>query len=72
MAFISSGYNPDKPMENRITDIGPQKYDQFYPPVIAEEQGQMALSRNPEARRSGARGRSPATKSTPFGAAAPA
>jgi sulfite reductase beta subunit len=36
MAFISSGYNPDKPMENRITDIGPQKYDQFYPPVIAK------------------------------------
>ncbi len=27
MAFISSGYNPDKPMENRISDIGPQKYD---------------------------------------------
>ena len=22
MAFISSGYNPEKPMENRITDIG--------------------------------------------------
>jgi sulfite reductase beta subunit len=39
MAFISSGYNPDKPMENRITDIGPQKYDQFYPPVIAKNKG---------------------------------
>jgi len=39
MAFISSGYNPDKPMENRITDIGPQKYDQFYPPVIAANKG---------------------------------
>ncbi len=36
MAFISSGYNPDKPMENRITDIGPNKYDSFYPPVIAK------------------------------------
>lgn len=39
MAFISSGYNPDKPMENRITDIGPQKYDNFYPPVIAKNKG---------------------------------
>jgi sulfite reductase beta subunit len=39
MAFISSGYNPAKPMEDRITDIGPQKYDQFYPPVIAANKG---------------------------------
>ena len=40
MAFISSGYNPKKPMENRITDIGPRKYDEFYPPVIAKNKGQ--------------------------------
>ncbi|NNG01422.1 MAG: dissimilatory-type sulfite reductase subunit beta [Desulfobacteraceae bacterium] len=39
MAFISSGYNPDKPMENRISDIGPRKYDEFYPPVIAKNKG---------------------------------
>ena len=39
MAFISSGYNPDKPMEDRITDIGPIKYDKFYPPVIANNKG---------------------------------
>lgn len=39
MAFISSGYNPKKPMENRITDIGPRKYDEFYPPVIAKNKG---------------------------------
>jgi sulfite reductase beta subunit len=39
MAFISSGYNPEKPMENRITDIGPRKYDEFYPPVIAANKG---------------------------------
>ena len=39
MAFISSGYNPDKPMEDRITDIGPRKYDEFYPPVIAKNKG---------------------------------
>jgi sulfite reductase beta subunit len=34
MAFISSGYNTDKPMEDRITDIGPKFYEEFYPPVI--------------------------------------
>ncbi|MCF8067039.1 MAG: dissimilatory-type sulfite reductase subunit beta [Desulfobacterales bacterium] len=39
MAFISSGYNPDKPMENRITDIGPRKYDEFYPEVIRNNKG---------------------------------
>jgi sulfite reductase beta subunit len=26
-------------MENRITDIGPKKFDQFYPPVIAKNKG---------------------------------
>ncbi|MBU2490874.1 MAG: dissimilatory-type sulfite reductase subunit beta [Proteobacteria bacterium] len=39
MAFISSGYNPDKPMEDRITDIGPRKFDEFYPPVIKANKG---------------------------------
>ena len=39
MAFISSGYNPDKPMADRITDIGPRKFDEFYPPVIAKNKG---------------------------------
>jgi len=39
MAFVSSGYDPKKPMENRITDIGPRKYDEFYPPVIAKNKG---------------------------------
>ncbi len=39
MAFISSGYNPQKPMEGRITDIGPQKYDSMFPPVIAKNFG---------------------------------
>jgi sulfite reductase beta subunit len=39
MAFISSGYNPDKPMENRITDIGPKHYAEFYPPVIKNNKG---------------------------------
>ncbi len=39
MAFISSGYNPDKPMEDRITDIGPKFYEEFYPPVIKANKG---------------------------------
>jgi len=39
MAFISSGYDPKEPMKNRITDIGPKKYDEFYPPVIAKNKG---------------------------------
>jgi sulfite reductase beta subunit len=39
MAFVSSGYNPDKPMENRISDIGPRKYDEFYPEVIKNNKG---------------------------------
>ena len=39
MAFISSGYNPKKPMENRLTDLGPRKFDEFYPPVILKNKG---------------------------------
>ncbi len=39
MAFISSGYNPDKPMENRITDIGPRNYEEFYPPIVKANKG---------------------------------
>ncbi|PQP34112.1 sulfite reductase, dissimilatory-type beta subunit, partial [Desulfobacteraceae bacterium SEEP-SAG9] len=39
MAFISSGYNTDKPMENRITDIGPRHFEEFYPPVIKKNKG---------------------------------
>jgi len=33
------GYNPDKPMEDRITDIGPRYYAEFHPPVIAKNKG---------------------------------
>ena len=39
MAFISAGYNPDKPMEDRITDIGPRHYTEFLPPVIKKNFG---------------------------------
>jgi sulfite reductase beta subunit len=33
------GYNPDKPMEGRISDLGPLHYDQFHPPIIKENKG---------------------------------
>ena len=39
MAFVSSGYNPQKPMEDRISDIGPRKYDEFFPEVIKKNFG---------------------------------
>ena len=39
MAFVSSGYNPEKPMEGRISDIGPRKYDSFFPEVIKKNFG---------------------------------
>ena len=39
MAFISSGYNPEKPMEDRKSDIGPRKYDEFFPEVIKKNFG---------------------------------
>ncbi|ABW68473.1 dissimilatory-type sulfite reductase subunit beta [Desulfosudis oleivorans] len=42
MAFISSGYNPAEPMKDRITDIGPRSYEEFYPPVIAKNKGKWA------------------------------
>jgi sulfite reductase beta subunit len=39
MAFVSSGYNPDKPMADRITDIGPRHFEEFYSPVIKKNKG---------------------------------
>ncbi|WP_207261933.1 dissimilatory-type sulfite reductase subunit beta [Desulfovibrio sp. Huiquan2017] len=39
MAFISSGYNPAKPMEGRISDIGPRHFGEYLPPVIKENFG---------------------------------
>ena len=39
MAFVSSGYNPEKPMEGRISDIGPRHFEEFLPPVIAKNKG---------------------------------
>ncbi len=33
------GYDPSKPMEGRISDLGPPHYEQFFPPVIKENKG---------------------------------
>ncbi|NOX80498.1 MAG: dissimilatory-type sulfite reductase subunit beta [Deltaproteobacteria bacterium] len=33
------GYDPNNPMEGRITDIGPRYYDEFLPPVIKANKG---------------------------------
>ena len=32
-------YNPKKPMENRITDIGPRHFWEFFPPIIKKNYG---------------------------------
>lgn len=32
-------YNPDKPLEDRITDIGPPHYYQFFPPIVKKNYG---------------------------------
>ena len=70
MAFISIGYNPDKPMEDRITDIGPRHYDSIFPPVIQEQLRQMEVSRDPRARRSRPRVGNRRRRSIPSGSAA--
>jgi sulfite reductase beta subunit len=56
MAFISSGYNPDKPMENRITDIGPQKYDNFIRRSSPRTRANGCITKS-QTRCAGARGR---------------
>lgn len=38
-------YNPEKQMENRITDIGPPHYRQFLPPVIRKNYGKWLSHR---------------------------
>ncbi|KUK41607.1 MAG: Sulfite reductase, dissimilatory-type beta subunit [Clostridia bacterium 62_21] len=35
-------YNPEKPHENRITDIGPRHFWQYFPPVIQKNYGKWA------------------------------
>ncbi len=33
------GYDPQNPMEGRITDLGPPHYSKFHPPIIANNKG---------------------------------
>jgi len=33
------GYDPENPMKDRITDIGPPHYEQFFPPVVKNNYG---------------------------------
>lgn len=33
------GYDPENPMKDRITDIGPRNYEDFFPPVIKKNYG---------------------------------
>lgn len=33
------GYDPENPMQDRITDIGPPHYEQFFPPVVKNNYG---------------------------------
>jgi len=35
-------FNPDKPMENRLTDLGPRHFWQYFPPVIQNNYGKWA------------------------------
>jgi sulfite reductase beta subunit len=42
------GYNPDKPMEDRITDIGPPHYEQFFPQVIKDNYGKWLYHEIPQ------------------------
>ena len=32
-------FNPNKPMENRVTDLGPRHFWQYFPPVIQKNYG---------------------------------
>jgi len=36
------GYDPENPMQDRITDIGPPHYEQFFPPVIKANYGKWS------------------------------
>ncbi|MCF8086081.1 MAG: dissimilatory-type sulfite reductase subunit beta [Desulfohalobiaceae bacterium] len=40
MTFVSSGYDPENPLQDRITDIGNHYYGENLPPVIKKNFGQ--------------------------------
>ncbi|MFC1524525.1 dissimilatory-type sulfite reductase subunit beta [Thermodesulfobacteriota bacterium] len=43
------GYDPENPMKDRITDIGPPHYEQFFPPVIKANYGKWLYHEIPQA-----------------------
>ena len=43
-------YDPKKPQENRITDIGPNRFEQMMPPVLRKNYGKWLVSQNIGAR----------------------
>jgi sulfite reductase beta subunit len=42
---LGAYYNPEKPMENRITDMGAPHYEQFLPPLIKKNYGKWVSHR---------------------------
>ncbi len=38
-------FNPKKPLEDRITDIGPNRYEQFLPPILRKNYGKWLSHR---------------------------
>src|SRR4030042_363538 len=38
-------YDPKKPQENRITDIGPNRFEQMLPPIIRKNYGKWLSHR---------------------------
>ena len=42
------GYDPNNPMEGRITDLGPHKYDTMLPPIIKNNKGKWLYHEIPE------------------------
>jgi len=41
-------YNPDKPMENRLTDLGPRHFWQYFPPMVQKNYGKWKYHEIPE------------------------
>ena len=37
-------FDPKKPLANRITDIGPHRFEQLMPPVIRKNYGKWLLT----------------------------
>ena len=49
-------YNPEKPMENRLTDLGPRHFWQYFPPIIQNNYGKWKDRRSKRAVEGSCRG----------------